>query len=111
MPLVVRLLAPEGCAERLADAKANADGDAHDQHDDEDLNNDLVARAQFGHAGAVVALHLGLLGLSLPMVLAGPDLAILLCIQCDAFPHGLVEGAVRVESLNVGVKGIGRRLV
>lgn len=109
--LSVGLVAPERCAQRLAYAKADADGDSHNQDDDEDLGNDLVARAQVGHAGAVVSLHFGLLGLLLPVVLSGPHLAVLLGIQRHAFSEGLVKGAVRVESLNVGVKGVGGRFV
>lgn len=109
--LSVGLVAPERCAQRLADAKTDADGDSHDQDDDEDLGNDLVARAQVGHAGAVVSLDFGLLGLLLPVVLSGPDLAILLGIQRHTFSERLVKGAVRVESLNVGIKGVGGRLV
>lgn len=110
--LSVGLVAPEWCAQRLAYAKADADGDSHDQKDDEDLGNDLVARAQVGHAGAVVSLRLGLPGLLLPVVLSGPYLATLLVgIQRHAFSEGLVKGAVRVEGLNVGIKGIGSRLV
>lgn len=109
--LSVGLVAPEWCAQRLAYAKADADGDSHDQDDDEDLGNDLVARAQVGHAGAVVSLHFSLLGLLLPVVLSGPHLAVLLGIQCHAFSEGFVKGAVRVESFNVGIKGIGGRLV
>lgn len=104
----VRLLAPKRCAERLAYTDANADSDSHNQHDDEDLGDDFVARAKLGQAGAGVALLLGLLSLFLPMVLSRPYRAVHLGIHSHAFPDGLVKGAVRVESFNVCFEGIDR---
>jgi hypothetical protein len=78
-----RLLAvPYGRAEGFADADADADRDADDKHGDKDLSNHAVPLAQVTEAAAVAAVHLGRLGLSPPVVLAGPYLAVRVAAAC-----------------------------
>lgn len=108
--MLVVPVSPDGSVQGLADAKANTDGDAHDKKHQEDLDDDAVPAAEVGHAGAAI-LRLVCLGLLLPVVLSGPDLAVALpsegagrCLVLDA------RGVGRVSSdhgLDVGVKGVG----
>lgn len=73
---LVRLAAPDACAERFADAEAHGHGDADDEDDDENLGNDAVSLAQAGQTLAALTVLLGRLGLSFPVVLAGPHMAV-----------------------------------
>ena len=106
--MALHVAAPYTRAERLADAKPDADRDADDEQADQDLNNDSISLAEVGEAVAVVSLHLGGLCLFAPVVLARPDLAV-----------GAASGAVRRfpdarlrsgdDGFDVGVKGVGVR--
>lgn len=103
-------VSPDGGVQGLADAKADTDGDAHDEKHKENLDDDAVSAAEVGHAGAAV-LCLVCLGLLLPVVLARPDLAVALpsegtgrCLVLDA---GRVGRVGRDHGLDVGVEGVG----
>lgn len=108
--MLVVSVSPDGGVQGLADAKADTDGDAHDEKHKEDLDDDAIPAAEVGHAGAAV-LCLVCLGLLLPVVLAGPDLAVALpsegtgrCLVLDARGVGRVS---RDHGLDVGVEGVG----
>lgn len=108
--MLVVPISPNRSVQRLADTKADADGDAHDQKHHEDLDDDAVSAAEVGHASAAV-LRLVCLGLLLPVVLAGPDLAVALpsegtgrCLVLDA---GRVGRVGRDHGLDIGVEGVG----
>lgn len=105
---------------RLADAEADAYSDADDEKDHENLGDNAVSGAELGHKGACPALLLVELGLLLPVLLAGPDLALRLadcgndplgaCVGGSGGDHGLdvcierieLVGARRVRVANPG---------
>ncbi len=97
---------PYASVEGLADAKTHADGDGDDEDDDENPDQDAVALAHARQAGARMPALLSRLGLSFPVVLAGPDLAI-------APPFGALgrppAGVVCHDwhCLDVGIEGVG----
>lgn len=100
-------LLPDGRVERLADTKADADANADNEKNDEDLGNDLVAGAQPGEAAAPAALHLGRLGLLLPVVLAGPHAVV--ALTAERVPaHGNAPLTAGVETVGrcVGIIGL-----
>lgn len=102
-------VSPDGGVQGLADAKANADGDADNEEHQEDLGDDAVPAAEVGHAGAAV-LGLVRLGLLLPVVLAGPDLAV--ALPSEGAGRRLVLDARlgrvrRSHGLDVGVERVG----
>lgn len=102
---VLRVAAPDACAERFADSKAHPNRNANNQHTDQDLNQDAVSFAEFGEAVAAVTVSLGVFGLSLPVVLAGPDLAVgsSLGALCR---FSWVRFGIGDDSLNVGVERV-----
>lgn len=105
--LVRFLAAPDRRTHCFADTKANADGESNDYQDDQDLADDLVARAQPGHGRAACALLLGVLGLLLPVVLSRPYGTVCGCFHSHTFSAWFIERAVRIEGFNIGIKGVG----
>ncbi len=103
---ILRLAAPDAGTKGLADAKAHTDGDPDDEDNDQDPDHDAVALAQACQAGARVPALLSRLGLALPVVLAGPDLAIAPSLGAlGRSPGGVVchDG----HRLDICVEGVG----
>jgi len=74
---------PDPGVERSADTKADADAEAEDEHNDEDLDNHAVPVAEARETVAARVLPLAGFCLGLPMIPAGPDLAVLV----TTIPH------------------------
>ena len=78
------MLPPDGCSQWLAQAETNADGNAYNQEDDEDLGDDFSAFAQVRPRyprtlSSIVAL--GGLSTQLPLVFAWPDLLVVFAVE------------------------------
>lgn len=99
------LAAPDPCAERLADSKANTHGDSDDQEADEDLDYDSIALAEVCEAVTAVSAHLCVLGLASPVLLAWPNVAVgaSLC-AFRRLAHAVL--ACGDDCLDVGVEGV-----
>jgi len=67
---------PDTGSQGLADTKTDADRDANDQKDDENLENDARPPAVGGHAVACAILAFVGLGLLPPVLLTGPYCAV-----------------------------------
>lgn len=80
LSLVLALALPDASAERLADAKADTDGNTDNKQADHDLDYDAVAFAHLCQTVAGMTVHLSILRLLLPVVLARPNLT----ICCDS---------------------------
>lgn len=78
--MVLALALPDAGTERLADAKADTDGNTNDEQADHDLDYDAVSFAHLCQTVAGMTVHLSILRLLLPVVLAGPNLA----VCCDS---------------------------
>lgn len=74
---------PDPGVERSADTEANTDAEAKDEYNDENLNNHAVPLAEAREAVAARVLPLAGLCLGLPMIPAGPNLAVLVA----TIPH------------------------
>lgn len=95
------------------DAETHAHGDGHYDRADEDLDDDPVPFAHFGEALARPLVDPGGLGLVLPVILAGPNLAFWAALQvafaCALHAAGVVglcQGAARDHGLEIGVEGV-----
>lgn len=97
----------DGSAEWLADTEADGYSDTNNKHQDNDLQDDAISLAHFGHAATSGAVYPGRLCLLFPVLLAWPNLAI--GVRSLA-THRLSRAVFRVtrnHSLNVCVKGVG----
>lgn len=107
--LVLPLALPDAGTERLADAKADANGKTNNEQADHDLDDDAVAFAHLRQTVASVTVHLGILRLLLPVVLTGPYLALCCGSLCCC---GLLDaGFIGDHGFDVGLEGIGTSAV
>lgn len=102
-------IAPDGCAEGLADTKANTDTDTDDEEAESDLGDDAVLLAHLRHAGAgaAISLTLGSLRPSLPILLPRPYRGAV-CLGSGDGLHGVGvgRGGGSDHSLDIGVKRV-----
>lgn len=85
--LVLVLVAPDGCAQRLADAEADTHTDTNNKKADCNLHDDAVPLAHASHAGARATIPFRGLGLRLPVLPARPHCRAVFC-SCDCL-HGI----------------------
>lgn len=105
LSLVLAFTLPDPGTERLADTKADTNSDTNNEQTDHDLDDDAVAFAHLCQTVASVTVHLGILRLLLPVVLARPNLAICcgsLC-RCSLLDAWFVGD----HGFDIGFKGIG----
>ena len=103
---LVLVALPDTGTERLADAKADANGNADDQQANHDLDDDAVSFAHCCQTVAGMTVHLSILRFLLPVVLAGPNRAI--CCRGPLCQRVLFDaGFVGDHGFDVGLERVG----